>query len=102
MAYVIAASILSIVVSIVYLGYVWISFRQASQNRNAVRPDVNPESSDWESESWFSWKAFISIILSSLFAVGKSALLWNYVPFIAIGSAVAVILAFSIELRKKV
>jgi len=104
MVYVIVASIVSVIVSLVYLGYVWVSYQQASRAVKASHSVEPPESSEWESQSWFSWKACISIVLSSviLFVVGKSAVLWNYVPFIAIGTAVAIIIAFSFELRKKV
>ncbi|WP_256758437.1 hypothetical protein [Cohnella sp. WQ 127256] len=103
MAYVIVASIISVVVSLIYLGYVWISFRQVKNNRKTEQSDISSESSEWESESWFSWKAFISIILSSviLFFLGKSAQFWNFVPFIAIGTAIAVIFALAIDIRKK-
>jgi hypothetical protein len=103
MVYVIAASILSIVVSLVYVGYVWRSFRQVSLERkqsNHTHEAAAP--SNWENESWFSWKALISIVMSSviLIVVGQSPFLWNYVPFIAIGSAIAVIFAFSFDLQK--
>ncbi|WP_019637179.1 hypothetical protein [Paenibacillus fonticola] len=109
MAYVIAASFISIVVSLIYLGYVGASFRQVKNDRKRDQLDAVPaseasyEASEWESESPFSWKALISIFLSSviLFLMGKSAVFWSYVPFIAIGSAVAVIFAFTIDLRRK-
>lgn len=107
MAYVIAASFISIVVSLVYLGYVGASFRQVKEEKrregDSELPPTLEEASEWESESPFSLKAFISIILSSviLFFVGKSPVFWNFIPFIAIGSAVAVIFAFSRDLRKK-
>ncbi|GAA0135112.1 hypothetical protein YSY43_19520 [Paenibacillus sp. YSY-4.3] len=107
MAYVIAASFISLVVSLIYLGYVGASFRQVKNDRRRELPAAaasTEDASEWESEAPFSWKAMISILLSSviLFLMGKSAAFWNYVPFIAIGSAVAVIFAFTIDLRKKV
>jgi len=104
MVYVIIASVLAVAVSLVYLGYAWASFRQVSQERRQGDQASGPESSDWETESWFSWKAAISIVMSSviLFAVGQSAFVWNLVPFIAIGSAVAIIFAFAIDLRRRV
>ncbi|WP_269867477.1 hypothetical protein [Paenibacillus caseinilyticus] len=94
---------ISVIVSLVYLGYVWRSFRLVSQERNASHTMAASEGTEWQNEKWFSWKAFISIAASSviLFALGKSAVLWNYVPFIAIGSAIAVILAFSIEFKHR-
>ncbi len=100
MAYVIAASILSVVVSLVYLGYTWAAFRLVKNGKEAERPDA---SSEWEAESWFSWKALVSIVLSSviLFLLGKSAEFWNFVPFIAIGTAIAVIFAFALDTGKK-
>jgi uncharacterized protein (DUF2062 family) len=103
MVYVIVASILSIIVSLIYLGYAWISFLHVRNDRKEEQSSISPESSEWELESWFSWKAFISIILSSvvLFFVGKSAEFWSFVPFIAIGTAIAVIFAFAIDLRKR-
>lgn len=102
MSYVIAASIISVIVSLIYLGYAWASFKQVSHARRTEQSDHSSESTEWENESVFSWKAFISIVMSSfiLFLLGKSAVLWTFVPFIAIGTAVAVIFAFSIDLRK--
>jgi hypothetical protein len=104
MVYVIIASVLAVAVSIVYLGYAWASFRQVSRERRQGDSDRGQQSSEWETESWFSWKAMISIVMSSviLFVVGQSAFAWNLVPFIAIGSAVAIIFAFAFDLRGRV
>lgn len=124
MAYVVLASILAVIVSAIYLGCIWKAFREVSRARHeaetgggpahpaasaaAVSPAAAASShgsnlSALEKESWFSWKALISIVMSSaiLFIAGRSAFFWNLIPFIAIGSAVAVIFAFSIDFRKQ-
>jgi len=120
-AYVIIASIFAVIVSLVYLGCIWKSFREVSrvlQEAEAGGGSAQPAASISatassasnaaafsapETESWFSWKALISIVASSaiLFIAGRSAFFWNLIPFVAIGSAVAVIVAFSIDFRKK-
>jgi hypothetical protein len=108
MAYVIAATIIALVVSVVYVGSVWASFRQVRSDKKTEGEGHAPaaqssHADNGQNESSFSWKALISIVLSStiLYLAGKSAALWHYIPFIAIGSAIAVIVAFSIDLRKK-
>jgi hypothetical protein len=108
MTYVVVASIIAVIVSLIYLGSVWRAFREVSRARRTPHPggkSAHPAEagvSALENESWFSWKLLISIILSTavLIIAGQSASFWNLIPFIAIGSAIAIIVAFSIDSRQ--
>ncbi|MDG0794218.1 hypothetical protein OMP38_27810 [Cohnella ginsengisoli] len=104
MVYVTISIVVGALISLAYLVNVWISFRQVSRDRQSEQRGRASEAAVAEDEAWFSWKAFVSIVASSaiLYSIGKWAFLWNYVPFIAIGSAVAVIAAFTFERRKRI
>jgi hypothetical protein len=103
MIYVVVGIVISVIVSVLYIGSIWSAFRRVKEeSQQSLRKETaSEELSQLEQERVFSWKALASIVLSSLilFLIGKYPIVWNLVPFITIGTSVAIIAAFALEFR---
>lgn len=93
----IVATLLAVLISGVYLYYVYDGIKRASREI-----DRAPEQSyDWASYSRLNFKVLNSIIGSMLliYLLSVAPVFWYLAPFASLAAAVGVIIAFAIEQR---
>ncbi|AMB87580.1 hypothetical protein AWM79_20690 [Pseudomonas agarici] len=99
MLFAIVATLLAVLISVVYLYCVYDGIKRASREIHAVAD----ESYDWASYTRINFKVLNSIIGSVLliYLLSVAPLFWYLVPFAGLGAAVGVISAFIIEQRSE-
>ncbi|WP_300732175.1 hypothetical protein [Pseudomonas sp.] len=97
MTYAIVAALLAVLISVVYLYYVFDGIQRASREMDSAAE----ESYDWASYTRINFKVLNSIIGSIvlIYLLTVAPIFWYLVPFAGLAAAVGVIIAFIIEQR---
>jgi len=95
MIYAIVAALLAVLISVVYLYYVYDGIQRASREIDSTAE----ESYDWASYTRINFKVLNSIIGSIvlIYLLTVAPIFWYLVPFAGLAAAVGVITAFIIE-----